>query len=72
MKKDIHPVYHSDVKVKCACGNTFVLGSTQESLQVEVCSNCHPFYTGQDKLMDRMGQIQKFKTRLSKKTAKTK
>lgn len=67
MKKDIHPTYHSDVKVVCACGNAFTLGSTQESIQVEVCSACHPFYTGKDRTMDRLGQIQKFKKRLSKK-----
>lgn len=67
MKKDIHPAYHSNVKVVCACGNAFTLGSTQESIQVEVCSACHPFYTGKDRTMDRLGQIQKFKKRLSKK-----
>jgi len=67
MKKDIHPQYYPNAKVTCACGNTFTLGSTQPSLQVEVCSNCHPFYTGQDKVMDKVGRIQKFKARLAQK-----
>ena len=69
MKKDIHPVYFADAKITCACGNAFTVGSTQQSLEIEVCSSCHPVYTGKERTMDRMGQIQKFKTRLSKKTA---
>src|SRR3989344_1052504 len=69
MKSDIHPTYYPEAKVTCACGNTFMLGSTQPSLQVEVCSHCHPFYTGQDKAMDKVGRVQKFKERLSKKSA---
>jgi len=72
MKKDIHPTYYPKAKVTCACGNTFTLGSTQPSLQVEVCSNCHPFYTGQDKVMDKVGRIQKFKARLAQKSEKAK
>ena len=72
MKKDIHPEYYPKAKVTCACGNTFTLGSTQPSLQVEVCSNCHPFYTGQDTLMDKVGRIQKFKARLAQKQEKQK
>jgi len=67
MKKDIHPQYYPEAKVTCACGNTFTLGSTQETLQVEVCSNCHPFYTGKDKVMDKVGRVQKFKARLAQK-----
>ena len=69
MKADIHPTYYPDAKVKCACGNTFTVGSTQQTLEVEVCSACHPFYTGQDKLMDKVGGIQKFRERLEKKEA---
>lgn len=72
MKKDIHPQYYPEAKVTCACGNTFTLGSTQPTLQIEVCSNCHPFYTGQDKVMDKVGRIQKFKARLAKKSEKPK
>ena len=69
MKADIHPTYYPDAKVKCACGNMFTVGSTQQTLEVEVCSACHPFYTGQDKLMDKVGRIQKFRERLAKKEA---
>lgn len=67
MKKDIHPTYYPKTKVTCACGNTFEVGSTLESIAVEVCSNCHPFYTGKEKLMDKVGQVQKFRKRLSQK-----
>jgi large subunit ribosomal protein L31 len=67
MKKGIHPTYYPEAKVTCACGNTFTMGSTMESLTVEVCSNCHPFYTGQDKLMDKVGRVQKFRERLAQK-----
>lgn len=70
MKKEIHPTYYPKAKVKCACGNSFETGSTKESLAVEICSACHPFYTGQDKTLDRMGQVQKFKKRLEKKKVK--
>ena len=71
MKKDIHPQYYPKAKVTCACGNTFTLGSTQETLQVEVCSNCHPFYTGRENLMDKVGRVQKFRERLAQKEKKS-
>jgi len=67
MKKDIHPAYYPKAKVTCACGNSFSLGATVESLEVDVCSACHPFYTGKEKLMDKVGQVQKFRARLAKK-----
>lgn len=67
MKTDIHPTYYPEATVKCACGNTFIVGATREVLEVEVCSSCHPFYTGQDKIVDKMGQVQKFKERLAQK-----
>ena len=66
MKKDIHPTYFPDAKVKCACGNTFTIGSTKEKLQVEICYACHPFYTGKDKLIDTAGRVDKFKARREK------
>lgn len=69
MKKDIHPQYFSKAKVKCACGQTFVIGSTKETIETEICSACHPFYTGKEKLVDTAGRVERFKTRLSKKTA---
>lgn len=65
MKKDIHPKYYENAKVICACGNTFTVGSTLEKIEVEICSACHPFYTGQDKVMDTAGRVEKFKTRRS-------
>jgi len=70
MKKDIHPEYHSEAEVSCACGNKFKLGMTQEKVEVEVCSACHPFYTGNEKIMDTAGRVDKFKKRMeaAKKT----
>ena len=67
MKKDIHPVYFLNAKARCACGAEFVVGSTKESINVEICSSCHPFYTGTDKVIDTAGRVEKFKTRQSKK-----
>ncbi len=67
MKKDIHPKYYNDAKVKCACGNKFTVGATKEEIEVEICSNCHPFYTGREKIIDTAGRVEKFKKRLEKK-----
>ncbi len=67
MKKDIHPKYHEETKVTCSCGNSFAVGSTRETLKVEVCSACHPFYTGKKKILDSMGRVEKFKQRMAKK-----
>ncbi|MCD6402496.1 50S ribosomal protein L31 [bacterium] len=66
MKKDIHPKYYTNAQVKCACGNTFTVGSTKEFIEVEICSACHPFYTGKEKIVDTLGQVQKFRKRLEK------
>ena len=63
MKQDIHPSYHK-AKVTCACGNSFTVGSAKEHLEVEICSNCHPFYTGGTKLVDTAGRVERFKARL--------
>ncbi len=71
MKPEIHPTYHSAAKVKCACGNIFTVGSTREEIQVEICSNCHPFFTGEEKLIDTAGRVEKFKTRRSKASTPT-
>lgn len=68
MKTDIHPTYNEDVKVTCACGNTFTTGSTDEKIEVEICSNCHPFYTGVEKVVDSAGRVEKFKARMQAKT----
>jgi large subunit ribosomal protein L31 len=67
MKKEIHPQYFPKAKVRCACGATFTVGSTKEFMEIEVCSQCHPFYTGKDKIVDTMGRVEKFKKRLAKK-----
>ncbi len=60
MKADIHPVWNSEAKVTCACGNTFITGSTLPAIRVEICSNCHPFYTGAQKFVDTLGQVERF------------
>ena len=60
MKQDLHPDYKPTV-IKCACGATFETSSTKENINVEICSNCHPFYTGKQKLVDTGGRIDKFK-----------
>jgi len=67
MKKDIHPKYYDKATVKCACGHTFTVGSTKEFIEVEICSHCHPFYTGKKKIMDTMGRVEKFRKRAAKK-----
>jgi large subunit ribosomal protein L31 len=67
MKKDIHPKYYNEAKVKCVCGNSFIVGSTKEFIETEICSACHPFYTGKEKIVDTMGRVEKFKKRLEKK-----
>ena len=67
MKKDIHPKYYKKAQAICACGNTFTIGSTQEHIEVEICSMCHPFYSGKEKIIDTMGRVEKFRKRLAKK-----
>ena len=59
MKKDIHPEYHK-IKAKCACGNEVELGSVNSEMSVEICSACHPFFTGKQKLIDSAGRVEKF------------
>lgn len=68
MKTDIHPQYHTKAKVVCACGNAFTVGSTVPEIHVEICSNCHPFYTGKQKLVDSARRVEKFQEKLTKKT----
>ncbi len=72
MKSDTHPTYFPEAAVTCACGRTFAVGSTKEKLEVEICSNCHPFYSGNDKILDTAGRVEKFKARRSKATATNK
>ena len=63
MKKEIHPDFNKDTKITCACGAAFNIGSTKEKISVEICSQCHPFYTGQEKVLDTAGRVEKFKAR---------
>lgn len=67
MKKGIHPEYYPDAKVICSCGNTFTVGSTQKMIRTDVCSACHPFFTGEQRLVDTGGQVERFIRRLEKR-----
>ena len=67
MKKNIHPKYYEKAQVRCACGNTFSVGSTKEFMEIEICSQCHPFYSGKERIVDTMGRVEKFRKRLVKK-----
>lgn len=73
MKKDIHPQYYSDATVTCACGATHKIAGTAKEISVEICSACHPFYTGNEKILDTAGRVDKFKKRreASSKVAKS-
>ena len=64
MKEGIHPTYYKDSVIKCACGATFAAGSTDKEIFVEICSQCHPFFTGKQKLVDTAGRVDKFKARV--------
>jgi large subunit ribosomal protein L31 len=63
MKEKIHPKYYANAKVVCSCGNTFTIGSTKELLKVELCSKCHPFFTGEQRIVDTAGRVERFKRR---------
>lgn len=65
MKKDIHPTYYPNAKVICVCGNTFETGSTLKEIEVELCSACHPFYTGKQKLVDTAKRVDKFNKKMA-------
>lgn len=66
MKKNIHPQYYPKAIVSCTCGAKFFIGSTVPKMKVEICSKCHPFYTGQKKLVDTTGRVHRFERRLKK------
>ena len=70
MKKDIHPTYYKEAKIKCACGHVLVFGATKPNIEVEICSRCHPFYTGKQTLIDTAGRAERFKARASKADTK--
>lgn len=63
MKTAIHPTYHSEMTISCACGNTIVTGSTKKEMKTELCSACHPFFTGKQRLVDTAGRVEKFRAR---------
>ena len=65
-KKEIHPEYFPKAKVLCACGNSFTVGATKNEIKVEICSKCHPFFTGEEKMLDVAGRLERFNTRRAK------
>jgi large subunit ribosomal protein L31 len=67
MKDKIHPTYYPDAKVVCACGNSFVTGATKKLIKVEVCSKCHPMFTGEQRIVDTAGRVERFKKRYRRK-----
>lgn len=68
MKTDIHPKYHDDATMTCVCGASYNIGSTEKTISVEICSSCHPFYTGLEKTLDTTGRVDRFKKRMAKVT----
>jgi large subunit ribosomal protein L31 len=71
MKKGIHPKYYPDAKVTCACGHTWTTGSTKPEIRTDMCSECHPFYTGEQRIVDTAGQVDRFLRRMDKTKAAT-
>ncbi|MDO8489786.1 MAG: 50S ribosomal protein L31 [bacterium] len=67
MKTSVHPKYYTNATIACACGNKLALGSTLENISIEICSACHPFFTGKQKLVDTAGRVEKFQKRTAKK-----
>ena len=67
MKEKIHPKYFTDAKVTCSCGNVLTVGSTRKEMKVELCSKCHPFFTGEQRVVDTAGRVERFKRRYKMK-----
>ena len=65
MKTDIHPRYYNDATVRCACGESWTIGSTKQEIVVEVCSNCHPFWTGEQRIVDTEGRVERLRRRFN-------
>lgn len=65
MKSNIHPTWYDDAQVTCSCGNTFTTGSTEPKLKVDICSKCHPFFTGEMRFVDEQGRVEKFQAKLA-------
>ena len=70
MKASIHPKYHHDAVVSCACGNTFTTGSTMDKINIDICSACHPFFTGEQRFVDRQGRVEKFQVKMQQTAGK--
>jgi len=70
MQKDIHPTYHANATITCSCGNVIETGSTIKEMKIEICSACHPFYTGKKKMMDTTGRVDRFKKMTEKSAVK--
>lgn len=71
MKTGIHPTWYPNAKITCACGHTFEAGSTREEIRVEICSACHPFFTGQQKYVDPLGRVERFQQKTQAAKART-
>ena len=67
MKKDIHPQWFPNAEVNCSCGVSYTMGATQEAIRTDVCSSCHPFFTGEQRIVDSEGQVQRFMRRLERR-----
>ena len=70
MKEKIHPEYYPEAQVSCACGNSFTVGSTRKVIKVDSCSKCNPFFTGERRILDTAGQVEKFNKRMARAVAK--
>lgn len=68
MKLDIHPIYFEEAKVTCSCGTSWVTGATKETIKVEICSQCHPFFTGEQRIVDTEGRVERLRRRFSLET----
>ncbi len=68
MKEGIHPTYYPEAEVTCACGNSWRTGATRETIRTDVCSACHPFFTGEQRIVDTAGQVERFMRRLEKRS----
>ena len=68
MKEDIHPTYYKDAQATCSCGNVFTIGSTKKEIRVELCNKCHPFFTGEQRVVDTAGRVERFRRRYSRQS----
>jgi len=66
MKEKIHPTYYTDARATCSCGNIFTIGSTKKEIRVELCSKCHPYFTGEQRVVDTAGRVERFRRRYDK------